>query len=200
MLKKCITTYLTIVWISSICLVTYQYFQPKAALAYESESVVRVANVDPTLNPTNTSTSAVEEIDSSDVSEVAEISDEPTISYYYFCTPDDADCIYINDYVLKPLAEELPEKEISSLEYYDISDVLEEYTPGRLLNQWGFDSYPAFVSISTNPDNSTEIISSLQWNAENPITSERLKIWLIENDIWTGKVEETGELIEEPNF
>lgn len=188
MIKKTITSGLVLVWISSVALAGYRYLEPKAAeTIIENKTAVALIDV---------KGKAIEENDAA----VAEFSlDEETESYhyYYFCSVDNADCTYINDYVLKPLATTLNVDTIDTIEYVDLSTLSSEWTPQRLKNQWGFDGFPAFVAVQSDTDGNQQILSVLQWDTDKPIDQDSLKNWMIENNIWTGPIEEQGVPIEQ---
>ena len=118
--------------------------------------------------------------------------------YVFFCRADNPDCTYINDYVFKPLTEELKVPALDSFEYYDLAPLGENYPAAKLKSQWGFESYPAFVSLTVNADGSQNINNILSWNKEDPLDADDLKRWMIDNQIWTGIIEDQGELIEQP--
>ncbi len=198
MIKKLITSGLVLVWISSLALAGYRFFEPRAAEAV-TENKVAIASMDAqgrSINNDEAQTPLVAAMDQDD--KTGEESGTEEYHYYLFCSPDDSNCIYLNDYVLKPLATELEVSQIEILEYVDISTLSSEWTPQRLKNQWGFDNFPAFVAIATDSEGNRSILSVLQWIAEEPIDQNDLKNWMIENGIWTGPVEEQGELIEQP--
>lgn len=191
MVKKIFTSGLFLVWISSLALAGYRLFEPKAAQSIE-DNKVSVASVDAQGN-------SIENQDPKVALTDEESQEESVYHYYYFCTPENTDCMYVQEYVLKPLAAILEVEQISILEYIDISTLSVEWTPQRLKNQWGFDNFPAFVTTETLEDGSRAILSVLSWNAEDPIDQNDLKNWMIKNQIWTGPVEEEqGIPIEKP--
>ena len=116
----------------------------------------------------------------------------------YFCRPDNDDCAYINEYVFKPLAQELKTTALNAFEFYDLTSLGEYYPAAKLKSQWGFESFPAFVSLTIADDGTQTINNVLSWNKEDPIDAVSLKLWMIDNGVWTGEVEEQGELIEQP--
>lgn len=189
MIKKTITSGLVLVWISSVALAGYRCFEPKAAEAI-IENKTAVALVD-------AKGKSIEDTNSS-VATLSMDENEQSYHYYYFCSIDNDDCLYINDYVLKPLAATLDVDTIDIIEYVDLSTLSSEWTPQRLKNQWGFDAFPAFVAVQSSSNGNQEILSVLQWNAENPIDQDSLRNWMIENNIWTGPIEEQGIPIEQP--
>lgn len=198
MFKKVITSCLALVWISSLALAGYRMFEPKAAAAVVDNKVATV-----TMNAPQSRSVVQDDVMPTNESEQAVLNkqalgSEDGMHYYFFCVPDDADCTYINDYVLKPLTVILEVEQIDVIEFVDVNALSKEWTPARLKNQWGFDNYPAFVATETI-NGEKNILSVLQWNSENPMDSDDLRNWMMENNIWTGPVEEQGELIEQPN-
>lgn len=191
MVKKIFTSGLFLVWISSLALAGYRLFEPKAAQSIE-DNKVSVASVDAQGNSIENDQATMALVDE-------EEQEESVYHYYYFCSAENTDCMYIQEYVLKPLAAVLEVDQISILEYIDVSTLSVEWTPQRLKKQWGFDNYPAFVTTETLEDGSRAILSVLSWNAEDPIDQNDLKNWMIKNQIWTGPVEEEqGIPIEKP--
>lgn len=190
MIKKTITSGLVLVWISSVALAGYRYLEPKAAeTIIENKTAVALVDV---------KGKSIEDTDASVASLSIDEEENKSYHYYYFCSIDNDDCIYINDYVLKPLSTTLNVDTIDIIEYVDLSTLSSEWTPQRLKNQWGFDDFPAFVAISKDTDGNQEILSVLQWSADNPIDEDSLKNWMIENNIWNGPIEEQGIPIEQP--
>ena len=213
MFKKIVTSALLVFWASSLALAGYRIYEPKKAESIIENTVI-TADIEEQVvdarsgllsNPNsigNSISSGNIELAQALVQDIVTPSPEPieeVIHYYYFCDTQNPDCIYINEYVLKPLTVILEVETITSIEFVDISLLSVDWTPTRLKENWGFDNYPAFVASKTKIDNTTEILSILQWQDENPLDMEDLKKWMIENQIWTGIIEsDTGELIEQP--
>lgn len=198
MFKKVITSCLALVWVSSLALAGYRMFEPKAAAAVVDNKVASVSMNAPQARMASQADVTVNNDTAPTAENKQALGSEEGIHYYFFCVPDDADCTYINDYVFKPLTVILEVEQIDIIEFVDINSLSKEWTPARLKNQWGFDNYPAFVATET-VNGEKNILSVLQWNSENPLDSDDLKNWMIENNIWSGPIEEQGELIEQPN-
>lgn len=188
MLKKIMITTMGVLFAGSVTLFSYRALEPKAA--YNSvESYV------PAAAPVSALRAAITD---GQVSENTQDMTPVGQHYYYFCKVENPDCVYINDYVLKPLAESINVSSFDVLEYYELNTLPCDYPVTKLKSQWGFESSPAFVSLNYNADGTTTIHSVLQWNKEDPIDQETMKQWMIDNQIWSGPVEEQGELIEKP--
>ena len=96
------------------------------------------------------------------------------------------------------ISQELKTTALDAFEFYDLTSLGENYPAAKLKSQWGFESYPAFVSLSVADDGTQTINNVLSWNKEDPIDAQSLKLWMIDNGIWTGEIEDQGELIEQP--
>lgn len=189
MLKKIMIGTMSVLFIGSASLFSYRALEPSAVTtiddSYISSSSVSSARM------------AAAENMQSDVQMTASPM-TPGIHYFYFCKADNPDCTYINDYVFKPLAEELQTTTLEAFELYDLAPLGENYPSSKMKSQWGFESYPAFVSLTVHDDGTTQVNSVLSWNKEDPMDAELLKQWMIDNQIWTGEIEDQGELIEQP--
>ena len=204
MLKKFIIGTSGILFLFSCTLFAYRALEPKAATDTESSY----------LNAVSSSVYALEENPDAAVAAASE-TEEPVaavetpapsknqefsagVHYVYFCRADNPDCTYINDYVFKPLTEELQVPALESFEYYDLAPLGDNYPAAKLKSQWGFESYPAFITLTVNEDGTQNISNILSWNKNDPLDSSDLKRWMIDNQIWTGVIEDQGELIEQP--
>ena len=117
------------------------------------------------------------------------------IHYLWVCSLDNADCVYTRDYVIKSLSNELGEdtKDFDNIEYVDFTEAPD--TVHYRQSHWGIQYYPAFIACRKNNDQ-IEILNTLYWTKDTPITSDSLKKWMHENGIWSGEYEEI-ELIEQ---
>ena len=179
MFKKVSLTFFSVLWLCSICLFVYRLTEPKTA-ADAASQVISTVNIEPTeQTPTHTEDSANQ------------------IKYYYFCTTDHQDCSYMNDTILKSLASEMNVESFSFLEYVDVEMLYSDWTPAKLKSVWGFENYPALVAAQDLGD-SFEILNVLEWTNELPLDAKAVKDWLIQNELWTGTIEDSGELIDKP--
>ena len=191
MLKKLMIGSMGFLFLSSATLFSYRALEPKAATGIEesylsaAEPSAMLRSVEPPDDAAPASASAQSEL-------------APGTHTIYFCRPDNDDCAYINEYVFKPLAQELKTTALDAFEFYDLTSLGEYYPAAKLKSQWGFESFPAFVSLTVADDGAQTINNVLSWNKEDPIDAASLKLWMIDNGVWTGEVEEQGGLIEQP--
>ncbi|MPM49587.1 hypothetical protein SDC9_96317 [bioreactor metagenome] len=101
----------------------------------------------------------------------------------WLCDLNNNDCVYVRDYVIKPLATELGVTNFDTFEFVDFYE-----SPSSIhymSNTWGFTSYPAFVAVQ-NVDGKMTVLNYLSWDKDNPFDSQDLKTWMYNNGIWTG--------------
>ena len=101
---------------------------------------------------------------------------------YYFCSSHDANCAYVNNTVLKALAENLQVEVLEEIYYVDLSAAQPTAT-AKFKRQWGFAQYPAFSYIDSTVDPYV-ITSSIGFHNETPFNSDDIKKWLIDNGVW----------------
>ena len=112
--------------------------------------------------------------------------------YLWFCDGG-VDCKFVNDNMLRPLVNQVKEEDFMDLVFVDMSNLRQDVSPSRLLSDWGFSTYPAFVSI-TIEENQKTINHVLQWSFSDPFTQADIKQWMIDNEIWNGPIDlPTGE-------
>ncbi|MBQ7889332.1 MAG: hypothetical protein IJ356_06190 [Erysipelotrichaceae bacterium] len=179
MFKKVSIVFFSVLWLCSVCLFVYRLTEPKTATD-PSTQVVNTFND----GPIESTPSQTE--DSSN-----------TIKYYYFCTADHQDCAYMNDTILKSLAVEMNVENFEFLEFVDAEKLYGDWTPSKLKSTWGFERYPALVAAK-DLGNSFEILNVLEWTEELPLDTNSVKEWMIQNELWTGAIEDAGELIDKP--
>ena len=110
------------------------------------------------------------------------IKENPRVSVFYFCSKNNDNCDYINNTVLKNLAENLLVTELDFIYYVDLS-AASTTAAAKFNRQWGFTQYPAFAIIDSSVDPYV-IVSSLGFVHETPFNSDDVKNWLIKNNIW----------------
>jgi len=116
------------------------------------------------------------------------------IHYFWLCDPADADCIYVRDYVIQPLLDELEETSFDDILMVDFAEAPD--TVHYRSSVWGVEFIPAFVAVQ-NVEGKMTVLSSLSWNKDDPMTSSHLKDWMYENAIWHGDYEKE-ERIDQP--
>lgn len=113
-----------------------------------------------------------------------EIASSTGRQYYWFCDGS-VNCHFLNDNVLRPLADEIKASEFPEFTFVDMSNIRKDISPGRLKATWGFSAFPAFVALEYK-DNKIVIHSVLEWRNSAPIGRNELRNWMIENGIWRG--------------
>lgn len=104
------------------------------------------------------------------------------IHYYYFCTADSNDCVYVANTVMKGARESVGSSVINLIEYVDLSGLDEEQRLTRLSNDWGISTYPAFVACHVE-NGQIVIDNSLLYEPDKPLSSEDLISWLSLNGL-----------------
>lgn len=101
---------------------------------------------------------------------------------FFFCAADDDNCEYVNNTVLKNLAESLQVTELDNIYYVDLS-ATSSTAAAKFDRQWGFSQYPAFVIIDSTVE-PYAVVSSLGFHHDTPFNSDDVKKWLITHNIW----------------
>lgn len=113
------------------------------------------------------------------------------IHFFWLCDPDSADTMYVRDYVMKPLLEELEEDSFDDIKMVDFKEAPD--TMHYRTSVWGVEYIPAFVAVQ-NVEKTMVILSKLSWDKDNPMTSADLKDWMYENGIWHGDYEKEDRI------
>lgn len=179
MFKKASLVFFSALWLCSLCLFIYRKTEPTAASDASTQTASSYV-IDPTSETVITA-------DSSD----------KQIKYFYFCTTDNQDCTYMNDTIFKTLASQMNVESFTFLEYVDVEALYGDWTPTKLKSVWGFESYPALVAAKDLGD-SFEILNVISWTEAEPLDAQGVKEWMIENELWTGAIEDTGTKIDTP--
>lgn len=107
------------------------------------------------------------------------------------------DSNYIADSLLLSLDQEQNEQQLPEITVVDMSGY-EDISVTRLKDVFGIERYPAFVyihkseSLMTTSDQqqptteSLTAMSSIVFYSDNPFTSEQLKTWFFNNNLWSG--------------
>ena len=151
----------------------HEYFKPTEAVLY-SKDVIETENTKLTY------ANAEEHV----------LKDEE-VHYLWACRMDNADCVYVRDYVIKPLADEVDQSGFDIIEFVDFSEAPD--TVHYRSSTWGFDEYPAFIAVQ-NVEGVMQILNVLSWSDDNPISTEALKTWMHDNGIWNGEWNEETSL------
>lgn len=116
---------------------------------------------------------------------------------YFFYKPDNNDSIYMNDNLLSPMIA----KEgvaAASIQFIDLSALPETFLPSAMKKNWGFDTFPALVQANYKEDGTLEVLSTLQWTKDIPLTDYDLKQWLTSVGLISQAKEDLGIPIEKP--
>ena len=97
-------------------------------------------------------------------------SGESTLHYYFFCSYENNDCLYMENTVLKDAESETGLDLRNMIEYVDITDL---------------EANPAFVACRVR-NGMIEISNTLQWNPSSPISTSDLIRWLELNNLYDG--------------
>ena len=110
------------------------------------------------------------------------VTSNPGTHIFYFYSVDDDNCDYVNNTILKSLAENLLTERLDNMILVDLSKA-STTAKAKFYRQWGFTQYPAFAIIESDL-NDYKVISSLGYSEEKPFNTDDVKEWLIDNEIW----------------
>lgn len=177
MIKKILITFMTFSFVTSTFLAFYCFFKPSEVDA----SIELVGNTKMVI-PYETLT------------DYLTTSGDSSTHYLYFCRFDNDDCNYVQNTVMKSLDAEQGSSLFEVIEYVDISELEDNLAINQLKDDWGFNTYPAFVAI-TNTNNELKVENYIQWDNENPMSTRELKQWMVDNKIWVGLFEEKDAVV-----
>lgn len=107
-----------------------------------------------------------------------------TNHYYYFCIPQENNCEYVyNSIYLKVVSEKPAIKNL--IEYVDLSSIKDSANFYEELKKWEINNYPAFIS-TTNIDNKIVINNQLVFDEKKPINEADFLNWLELNSLISG--------------
>lgn len=176
MIKKILFTFMGLTVAMSTILAFYSYFKPEKV-----EAIASTTRTTPMIPYETTADYLLSSGDS-------------TIHYLFFCSATNPDCRYIEDTVMKSLESEQGHNLFEHIEYVDISSLEASLSTNQLKDDWGINTYPAFVSVSVN-DGSFSVNNFIQWDKDNPTGTRDLKQWMVNNGIWAGLFEAKDEEI-----
>ncbi len=170
MLKRILFTVMTFLLVYSAILVGYKIFEP-----HQDE----------------THTYNLDMLDYDTLRDYTLNSGRSAIHYYFFCSPEEADCIYVQNTLIYSTANatELNLRDI--IEYVNLSQVVEGTRLARLKEEWGLTTYPSFLACH-NENEKIVVDNVLEWNPEQPLSTDNLISWLRLNGLYD------GELVEMP--
>lgn len=167
MLKKILFSLLTILLVYSGAIVGYKAHEPdKSALC----SYMLLNNN--------------ESLDYNTIEDYTLNSGASSIHYYMFYDEDGANSAYLENTILKELAKDPLQDFTTLLEYVNVPNLSDPETPIKLQKKWGIDTLPALL-VCRVQDHKIVIESTLQWNEKEPLTSEDVKMWMMQNGLFT---------------
>ncbi len=110
------------------------------------------------------------------------VKNNPGKKLYFFCTPDNNDCNYVNNTMLKEYSETLQMTKLDFIHFVDISNT-QETSFLTFEKLWGFKNYPAFVVVDETAQ-PFMVYDSLGWDATKPFNTQELKEFMINNGVW----------------
>lgn len=105
--------------------------------------------------------------------------------FYLFSSLDNSDCLYVENTVLKNARTATGLNLDDLIEIVDITDLERTFTTNRLRTEWTVLSYPAFVACRVN-NGEIVIENTLEWDPNQPISSDDLERWLKLNGVYEG--------------
>lgn len=172
MLKKLLFTFLVLLVLYSGIIVGYAVFEPTS------------------LDASMSNLSLYDIIDYASVRDYTLSDQTGDIHYYFFCSPENNDCIYIQNTVLKTIESEEKIDLSSLLEYVDITDLVNNLEINTLKAEWSVNSFPAFIACHVE-DDSIVIDQAISSSNNSILTKDEIKLWLIQSGIIQNKLVET---------
>lgn len=105
--------------------------------------------------------------------------------FYLFSSIDNPDCLYVENTVLRNTQQTTGLNLSDLIEIVDITNLERTLTTNRLRTDWTVLSYPAFVACHVL-EGQIIIDNTLEWNPDQPISSDELERWLTLNGIYEG--------------
>ena len=102
----------------------------------------------------------------------------------WFCDGE-VNCAFVNDHIMGNLIKKYPKNDFKDLIFVDMSHVRKDLSPAILHQKWGFSVYPAFVIVEVT-EGQIAVIDWIEWSNNATFTSEDLKQWFIEHELWKG--------------
>lgn len=168
MFKRLLYTVLTLLVIYSTAIVLYRINEPEnntAVFSAFSSSVM---------------------LDYDTLSAYTKNSGASATHYYFFCSSENADCLYVENTVLKDTAA-MTHLDLNQLiEFVDVTPLENSLNINRLKADWGISHYPAFIAVH-NENGKINIENTLEWDPERPLNAEQLTSWLADNGLTTAE-------------
>ena len=165
MLKRIMFTLMILLVIYSGVFVGFRLFEPEQADAGSESAIASVS------------------LDYETLKEYTRSTGNSTMHYYFFCSVDSNDCLYLENTVLKSVNNETENELMTLIEFVDVSGIDEKQLATRLKNEWGVSAYPAFVACR-NDNGEIVIDNTLEWNPQQPISIDDFRQWLALNKLY----------------
>ena len=129
----------------------------------------------PSKAPVITRVTTSNDIQSSDVNQF--VYDQNSSVCFFFYSSEDTDSQFVIKQMLDVIKSEYAITTFSKLYYVDLaeSDYLDN--SNKLMNKWGFSSYPTFLVMKIDKSNVT-VTDKLEWNSTSPYTIASVRNWL----------------------
>ena len=165
MLKRIMFTLMILLVIYSGVFVGFRLFEPEQADAGSESAIASVS------------------LDYETLKEYTRSTGNSTMHYYFFCSVESNDCLYLENTVLKSVNNETENELMTLIEFVDVSGIDEKQLATRLKNEWGVSAYPAFVACR-NDNGEIVIDNTLEWNPQQPISIDDFRQWLALNKLY----------------
>ncbi len=176
MLKRLLISFLVLLMIYSTFIIGFKYFEP------ENDEILETS-LDTTV------------IDYASAENYTVNSGVSSVHFYFFCSPQNDDCIYMENTVMRTVESDIGVSMSDLFEYIDVTSLEEQYELNRLKEDWNIDDYPGFAVCHV--ENRTIVIdSTLSWKDTQPLSAFELKQWLKDNGVYDAGDDET--IIETP--
>ena len=163
MLKRLLFTFLTVMVLYSAILVAYRLNEP------EKEELVSELND--------------EALPYSSLEDYTLNSGTSSHHFYFVCSPQDNDCIYMETTVLKTVENHTGLKMADILEYVDITDSIRKLDTTHMMEQWHITGYPAFIACHVE-DNQIVVDNTIVSTVQYPLSAENVESWLMQNGLY----------------
>ena len=168
MFKRLMYTVLTLLLLYSTAIVLYRINEPENNIAAFSDF------------------SSSTMLDYDTLSAYTKSSGASATHYYFFCSSENADCLYVENTVLKDAAAMTHLNLNQLIEFVDVTPLENNLNINRLKADWGISHYPAFIAVH-NENGKINIENTLEWDPEKPLNAEQLTAWLTTNGLTTAE-------------
>ncbi len=136
----------------------------------------------PSAAPVITRVTTSNDIQYSDVNQF--VYDQDKSVCFFFYSSDDTDSQFVIKQMLDVIKEEYAITTYTKLYYVDLAGSEYLDNSNKLMNKWGFSSYPTFLVMKI--DNSTVTVTDkLEWDSTSPYTIDSVRNWLKSHSLLT---------------